>query len=282
MTVETIGMLGLGDMGGAVATALKNNGFNVITSLAGRSDATVAASGSRGIADVGGINALVQQSDLILSVLVPANAADVATSIASAATATGSSVTFIDCNAIAPASTIAMGKVVTDSGAKFVDGGVIGGPPREGYAPRFYVSGPELDAIMELDGKGIQVVPVGAEIGRASAVKMVYASQTKGIAALQTAMLVSAQRLGVYDELVAELGESQAANLERATAAVTRLPSVAGRWIGEMEEIASTFESVGISGGFHQGAAQMFRLVDGSDTESADSLRDLIQAFADG
>jgi 3-hydroxyisobutyrate dehydrogenase-like beta-hydroxyacid dehydrogenase len=175
-----------------------------------------------------------------------------------------------------------MGKVVTDSGAKFVDGGVIGGPPREGYAPRFYVSGPELDAMMELDGKGIQIVPVGDEIGRASAVKMVYASQTKGIAALQAAMLVSAQRLGVYDELVSELQESQSANFERATAAVTRLPSVAGRWIGEMEEIASTFESVGISGGFHQGAAQMFRLVDGSDTESADSLGELIQAFADG
>jgi len=282
MTVETIGMLGLGDMGGAVATALKNNGFSVITSLAGRSDATVASAGSRGINDVGGIDALVQKSDLILSVLVPANAADVAASIASAATATGSSVTFADCNAIAPASTITMGKVVTDSGAKFVDGGVIGGPPREGYAPRFYVSGPELDAMMELDGKGIQIVPVGDEIGRASAVKMVYASQTKGIAALQAAMLVSAQRLGVYDELVSELQESQSANFERATAAVTRLPSVAGRWIGEMEEIASTFESVGISGGFHQGAAQMFRLVDGSDTESADSLGELIQAFADG
>ena len=110
--------------------------------------------------------------------------------------------------------------------------------------------------------------------------KMVYASQTKGIAALQAAMLVSARRLGVYDELISELESSQAANLERASSAVTRLPSVAGRWIGEMEEIASTFESVGISGGFHQGAAEIFRLVDASDTESAKSLDDLVKAFA--
>ena len=280
MTIETIGALGLGDMGGAVATALKKSGFKVITSLEGRSAATVASAQSRGVDDVGGIEALVRESDLIISVLVPANAAGVAASIASAAAATGSSVTFADCNAVAPASAIAMGKVVTDSGTNFVDGGVIGGPSRDDYAPRFYVSGPDLDAMMELDGRGIQVVPVGPEIGRASAVKMVYASQTKGIAALQAAMLVSAQRLGVYDELISELQDSQAANLERATGAVMRLRSVAGRWIGEMEEIASTFESVGVSGGFHQGAAEMFRLVEASDTESADSLADLIQAFA--
>jgi 3-hydroxyisobutyrate dehydrogenase-like beta-hydroxyacid dehydrogenase len=280
MTVETIGALGLGDMGGAVATALKKSGFNVITTLAGRSAATVDSASDRGIKDVGGIADLVRESDLIISVLVPANAPEVAASIAAAAGASDTPITFADCNAIAPASAIAMGKVVTDSGTHFVDGGVIGGPPRDDYAPRFYVSGPDLDAMMELDGRGIQVVPVGPEIGRASAVKMVYASQTKGIAALQAAMLVSARRLGVYDELISELESSQAANLERASSAVTRLPSVAGRWIGEMEEIASTFESVGISGGFHQGAAEIFRLVDASDTESAKSLDDLVKAFA--
>ena len=282
MTVETIGALGLGDMGGAVATALKKGGFNVITSLEGRSSATVASANKRGVDDVGGIADLVRESDLIISVLVPANAFEVAESVAAAANATDSPITFADCNAVAPASAIAMGRVIANSGKHFVDGGVIGGPPREDYAPRFYVSGPDLDGMMELDGRGIQVVPVGSEIGRASAVKMVYASQTKGIAALQAAMLVSAERLGVYDELISELESSQAANLERATGAVTRLPSVAGRWIGEMEEIASTFESVGISGGFHQGAAEMFRLVDASDTESAKSLHDLIKAFAAG
>jgi hypothetical protein len=95
-------------------------------------------------------------------------------------------------------------------------------------------------------------------------------------------MLVSARRLGVYDELISELQGSQAANLERASNAVTRLPSVAGRWIGEMEEIASTFESVGVSGGFHQGAAEMFRLVEASNTESVESLDDLIRALASG
>ncbi|NQW17765.1 MAG: DUF1932 domain-containing protein [Chloroflexi bacterium] len=280
MTVETVGMLGLGAMGGAVASALKRSGYNVVTSLGGRSQRTVDSANDRGIADVGGMDALVRESDLVISILVPASASTVAASIASAASSTGSTVTFADCNAVAPDTAAAMADIVENSGARFVDAGIIGGPPREGYAPRFYISGPHLEQMMELDGKGIEVLPVGAGFGRASALKMCYAAQTKGITALQAAMLVSASRLGVYDELIAELEHSQAASLEGARAGVMRLPSVAGRWIGEMEEIASTFESVGVTGGFHQGAAEMFRLVDASDTVYAESADDLIRGFA--
>jgi 3-hydroxyisobutyrate dehydrogenase-like beta-hydroxyacid dehydrogenase len=175
-----------------------------------------------------------------------------------------------------------MAKTITDAGGRYVDGGIIGGPPRTGYAPRFYVSGTHRAALLELDGKGIQVMDVGDEIGRASAIKMCYASMTKGINALQTAMMSASARLGVYDELVAELETSQSAALERIEASVQRLPSVAGRWIGEMEEIAATFESVGVTGDFHKGAAAIFRLADSATIES-DKTRDMestIKAFA--
>ena len=33
----------------------------------------------------------------------------------------------------------------------------------------------------------------------------------------------------------------------------------AWRWVGEMEEIAATFEAVGLPGGFHGAAADVYR-----------------------
>ena len=33
----------------------------------------------------------------------------------------------------------------------------------------------------------------------------------------------------------------------------------AGRWIGEMEEIAATFRGTGVTGGFHDGAAEVIK-----------------------
>ncbi len=287
MAVKTIGALGLGDMGGAVASALKRNGFDLVTTLQGRSQATRDSAAARGIEDVGSLDELVRRSDLVISILAPAEAPAVASGIAAAMASTSSTPAFADCNAVSPETAKAMGSAVESAGGVFIDAGIIGGPPSDTSAPRFYASGPDTSALAELDGKGIDVIDVGSGLGRASAIKMCYASQTKGITALQTAMLVAAERLGVYDELVAELSGSQSALLERAEGSLKRLPSVAGRWIGEMEEIAATFEAAGITGSFHRGAAEMFRLVEAAglsgddEAHKAMTARDTVRAFAD-
>ena len=58
------------------------------------------------------------------------------------------------------------------------------------------------------------------------------------------------------------------------------LPMNAGRWVGEMEEIATAFEQVGIPGNFHLGAAEIFDMLNncqfGKETpENFDSNRTL-------
>ena len=40
---------------------------------------------------------------------------------------------------------------------------------------------------------------------------------------------------------------------------IPRMPSVAHRWIGEMEEIAKTFAELGLTPRILQGAAEMYR-----------------------
>ena len=67
------------------------------------------------------------------------------------------------------------------------------------------------------------------------------------------------------------------------------LAADAGRWIGEMEEIAATMAEVGVTDGFHQAAADIFRLLDASPLgletretqDKSRTLDDAIKIYAD-
>ena len=113
----------------------------------------------------------------------------------------------------------------------------------------------------DLDGRGVVVRDLGDEVGRASGIKMCYAALTKGTSALQYALLTVAERLGLTDELRDELLFSQAEAYRRMETQLPGIPSKAFRWIGEMEEIAATFEHAGVSPHLHQGAAEIYRLI---------------------
>ena len=130
-------------------------------------------------------------------------------------------------------------------------------PPGVG-TPCLYVSGAHGEALAAFDGMGLTVRHLGPEIGRASALKMVFAGINKGINALCAATLAVAEGLGVGDELEREITDRLTAVRQRVDAQVPYLPLNAGRWIDEMHEIAATFEAAGQAPGFHQGAAALY------------------------
>ena len=176
-------------------------------------------------------------------------------------------------------------RIVGAAGAAVTDCGIIGTGPRPGgAATRFYVSGPDAGALRQLDGNGIVVKPLGPEIGRASAMKMAYAAVNKGALGLYAASLIVAERLGLTAELLAELAGSQKAVHDRIQAAVPWLATDAERWIGEMEEIAATFAAAGVTPRYHEGAAELYRLLAATPLaaetrEGADRSRTLEEAL---
>ena len=261
MAVKTVAILSPGDMGHAVGRALGEHGLEVITCLDGRSERTRRLADKGSIRDVPTLKDMVSQADLVLSILVPSEAIGVARSVAESMRATGSDTPFADCNAVSPQSALVMNEIISAAGGRFTDGSIIGGPPGRGTPPRIYVSGPDIGSMSELDGKGVVVRSMGDGIGRASAIKMCYAAGTKGTAALYAALLTAAEALGVSEELAAELRASQPDTYKRMESQVPGLPIPAARWIGEMEQIAAAFEHVGVTPAFHQGAAEMFRLL---------------------
>ncbi|MCS5641670.1 MAG: DUF1932 domain-containing protein [Dehalococcoidia bacterium] len=263
MVVKTVGVMSPGDMGSGVGGILVRSGLRVITSLKGRSEASSTRAAEQGIVDVGSLDDVVASSDLMLSILVPSEALAFAASAAESIVRTNSHVAFADCNAVSPATGVKIGKIITAAGGMFIDAGIIGGSPRTGAIPRFYASGEHAGILAELDGKGISVPVMRGAIGRASGLKMLYAALTKGTAALHASTLMAAKSLGLFDDLIHELEQSQSGTLT-AMGRVNSISAQAFRWIGEMEEIASTFEDAGVTPNIHAGAAETFQKISDS------------------
>ncbi len=262
MTLETVAILSPGDMGHSVGAALREGGLEAITCLEGRSARTRRLSESAGIQDTPNLEVMVAKADLVLSIIEPAHAASLARRVAVALAAVGSNAFYADCNAVSPQTSKEMEAVITGAGGRYIDASIIGGPPGRGAPPpRFYASGRHSPLMSRLDGMGIVVKTLGNEIGRASGIKMCYAGLTKGTSALHVAVLAAAESLGLSDELRGELSASQPDAFRQMETGVSRIPSKAFRWIGEMEEIAATYQSLGVPPGFHKGAAEIYRLL---------------------
>ena len=281
MALQTVGLLSPGDMGHVVGQVMRENGLQVLTCLQGRSERT------RGLAEAAGIEAvpsyeqLVRDVKLVISILVPAEAENAAQTVARALKETGEEIVYADCNAIAPETAKRIDAVITEAGSRFVDAGIIGGPPRKPGGTRFYCSGPDTGAFEELGNHGLDVRVVGREVGQASGFKMCYAAQTKGYTALCTELLVAARKMGLYDALVEELQLSQQARYASMEGGLPGMPTKAGRWIGEMEEIAKTFGDLGLTPKIYQGAADIYRMVCGTPlAEETPETRDKSRTLA--
>ena len=208
--------------------------------------------------------------------------------------------TYVDANAIAPATAERIARIIEDAGGTFVDGGIVGGPAfptarvrkgssnSNGNTSKDSVPAPTtrlyLSAASSADAERVarllpaehswlcvRVVRCGGVAG-ASALKVAYASWTKGSAALLLAVHAFATARGVHEDLIAEWILSQAlpGGPLRRSARLGAVAPKAWRFEGEMHEGARAFGREGVCGKFHDAAAQVYGALAGlRGTEAA-------------
>jgi 3-hydroxyisobutyrate dehydrogenase-like beta-hydroxyacid dehydrogenase len=280
----TIGLLHPGEMGAAVGQCLVTGGHEVLWVPQGRSPATTARAGSAGLTQAADLADLVRRADVIVSVVPPHGALEVAREVAGA----GFGGLYVDANAVSPATVREVAGIVADGGAGCVDGGIIGTPPVKPGFIRLYLSGPRAGEARQLfddtpvdvrvvDHDGLGGAGTGV-VGSASAVKMAYASWTKGSAALLLAARALARAEGVEDVLLAEWGLSQPGLEERSVRAASSATGKGWRWVAEMEEIAATMGAAGLPEGFHQAAAEIYRRAPHDAEAGLDTVLDALSA----
>src|ERR1051326_6813441 len=248
----TIGLLHPGEMGAAVGKCLAGAGHRVLWDPEGRSAATKERAEAAGLTRVA-LAGIIARSDVIVSACPPHAALDVARLVA------GFRGLYLDANSVSPGTGRGVAGVAEAGGASYVDGGIIGPPPLAPGNTRLYLSGPRAGEVQALFGGTDVDARVVPPPGTASAVKMAYASWTKGSAALLLAARALAQAEGVESALMEEWSLSQP-GLEKRWDAADRSAAAKGwRWAGEMVQIAAAMAAAGLPEGFHQAAADIYR-----------------------
>jgi len=231
-------------MGSAIAARLQEGGARVVVALDGRSERTRRLADQVRVEDVGTLEALVRDTDLVLSVVPPGVAVDVAEAIAAAASDARPLVA--DLNATAPTTVQRIDAALAANGLETVDGSISGPPPHAPGTTRIYLSGARAAEIADLPLPGVELVVVGPEVGLASAVKMCTASVYKGRVALLAQALRTAHAYGVVEHVLDDLVDSGLADRGRTGGTIGKASTKAWRYVPEMEEIAATQGGAGL------------------------------------
>ncbi len=257
-----VAVIAPGAMGAAVGQRLVENGIKVLTSLAGRSEETVARAKEAGLTAASDHE--IAAGDFILSILPPGDALALAQRFAPALTASNAKPVYVDCNAINPATVERVAQAIATTGCPFVDAGIIGSPPKPGDAgPRFYASGPMVARFATLREYGLDIRVLGGALAAASALKMSYAGITKGTQAIGAAMMLAASRAGSADALFDELSSSQKEMFAWFKRGLAQMPPKAYRWVAEMHEIAGFVGDDPAAHELYEGAAHFYEQVAG-------------------
>lgn len=247
MTLQRIGILSIGEMGYHWARILASRGVEVLTYLKDRGEVTRKRAENAGAKSSPSMERLVQDADLIVSIVVPSAAVRVASKIAKAVSKTGrTDLLFLDANAISPMAATKIGSILKPAGVHFIDGCIIGSAAKMDKGAIVYVSGPEAGRVQELESFGFSVKVLGPNIAQASAFKIVYAGLTKGLQGLFVELLMGARKFGLMDEILQRYEESFPGLLDKVASSIVGLRVHARRRAEEMDELRRTFNYHGM------------------------------------
>jgi len=258
-----IGLIGMGDMGHNVAKYLTKSDFKIVTNLDHRSKKSFDTAKSLNI-EILELNEFVNRSNIIISIIPPSAAYETAKIISDYSKKLSKPITYIDANAISPKSTLLIENEFYNSSfksSKYIDGSIIGGPPNKSYKPRLYVSGKYAKEVLHLKSLAFDIINLGNVTQLASSIKMCYASLTKGTSALLLSLILLADKLEVLNYLSEELEYSQKDTFDKIINSFPSISNKSDRWIGEMEEIASTYVDKELNPGVFDNASYIYRLL---------------------
>lgn len=160
---------------------------------------------------------------------------------------------WLDLNSVAPGTKRAAADAIEAAGGRYVDVAVMSPVLPARHAVPLLVAGPHAEAgAAALTAIGFTNVSIaGAEIGAASAIKMIRSVMVKGIEALSAECILAASRAGVAEAVLASLDASWKPQgwETRIDYNLDRMLAHGLRRAAEMEEVVKTLEQLGVEPG---------------------------------
>lgn len=272
-TAPTVGVLYPGEMGAAVAALLHSRGVAVATTVRGRSAATADLARPSGAVLLDSFQEVVHGSDVLISLVVPSAAEQVAADYCAAARLAPRGAIYVDANSISPGRAARIAERIEAAGRSFVDASINGLAKNLAASGTLFLSGRRAGEVARLFEGAARVKVLGAEVGRASAMKMLLGGLSKGLCALFAELAVLAHEQGMLDELLETVGRTYGGVASVAERMLPTYARHAGRRHTEMGELEATARAAGLTPrvvegvlAFHEALARALPSEDGEAT----------------
>ena len=172
---------------------------------------------------------------------------------------------YCDMNSIAPQTKQEAARAIEAAGAHYVDVAVMAPVNPARLSVPLLISGGQAEQARTLLGAlgFAKTRIVGAQVGRASAIKMIRSVMIKGMEALTAECVLAAQRAGVLEEVLSSLDASERPKPweERADYNLDRMMIHGQRRAAEMEEVVKTLEGLGTGAAMTRGTVARQRAI---------------------
>jgi 3-hydroxyisobutyrate dehydrogenase-like beta-hydroxyacid dehydrogenase len=280
----TVAILYPGEMGSVLGKILRQAGLRVVTTLENRSQRTATACAEAGLEVLSSLTDIAGTANVVLSVVPPATAREVAERFVDCLPAVGPRPLYADLNSVSPETARAVALVLESAGVEFVDGAVYGLASRLPGGGMLYLSGPKASQLASILDPSLRVRVLGKEPGTASAFKMLIAGVNKGITALFLEMSLAARRAGLLDDFLATCKDVYPGVFSIVERLLPTCPRHAVRRGDEMRELAQMLAALGMRPCLVLGAQalheEMGRLRLAEETQRAWTVSDVIEASA--
>jgi 3-hydroxyisobutyrate dehydrogenase-like beta-hydroxyacid dehydrogenase len=213
-----VGFIGFGEVATTISKGLRDKAVEIYTSLEGRTPRTCSLAEKTGVNICEDQIEVAKNSDILISTVTPSQAVEVARAVGKY-----SKGVYADINNVSP-KTVEEALSYIENG-KTVDAAIMGSIKRLGFNVPIIVSGSSAIQFMKLNKYGMNIKVIGPEIGQASTLKMLRSSYTKSVSALLFESLYSAYKLGLDEELLKSLEETECPGFRES--AISRITSSA-------------------------------------------------------
>ena len=282
----TVGVLYPGEMGAALAGALRSRGLRVVTALAGRSRQTAERCRASGVVALDSLADVVRMSHVIVSVVPPGAAREVAAEYCRHAQHAPAGAIYVDANSVAPEVAGSLAEELSRERVDFVDAAINGLAANLSTSGTMFLSGARAGEVARLFDGALRVRVLGDRPGRASAMKMLLSGVSKGVCALFVELALLGSRRGMSREFLEEVSR-----IYPGVAAVVdrMLPTYAmhaGRRAAEMNELENTARAAELEPCVMAAVRRLHEdlavAMDSSEHQNLPTVRSLIERLAAG
>ncbi len=230
-----VGFLGFGEVASILSEGLMKNGADVYTSVEGRSTRTKNNIQKTGVETYPSYKVLAENSDIIISSVVPSKAIEVAEMVGKY-----SNGIYADINNVSPKTVVnALDRI---KNGKTVDAAIIGSVVKKGMDVKIIASGSYANEFADLIDYGMNITVVGNVNGQASGIKLLRSSYTKGVSALLFESIYQAYKMGIDSEVLDYISETECPDfIESAKSRIISAVYHAQRRSEEMDELVEMF-----------------------------------------